>query len=95
MIEGIYDKTIPPLFSEISAFEYEGKLVIAVSVKADGKTYTTTDGRCLKRLERNSKPAYPDELNNVYSSTQNPDFSARIMSDSTLGDINKLEVYNL
>ena len=95
MIEGIYDKTIPPLFSEISAFEYEGKLVIAVSVKADGKTYTTTDGRCLKRLGRNTKPAYPDELNNVYSSTQNPDFSARIMSDSTLGDINKLEVYNL
>lgn len=95
MIEGIYDKTIPPLFSEISAFEYEGKLVIALSVKADGKTYTTTDGRCLKRLGRNSKPAYPDELNNVYSSTQNPDFSARIMSDSTLGDINKLEVYNL
>lgn len=95
MIEGIYDKTIPPLFSEISAFEYEGKLVIALSVKADGKTYTTTDGRCLKRLGRNSKPAYLDELNNVYSSTQNPDFSARIMSDSTLGDINKLEVYNL
>lgn len=95
MIEGIYDKTIPPLFSEISAFEYEGKLVIALSVKADGKTYTTTDGRCLKRLGRNSKPAYPDELNNVYSSTQNPDFSARIMSDSTLGGINKLEVYNL
>lgn len=95
MIEGIYDKTIPPLFSEISAFEYEGKLVIALSVKADGKTYTTTDGRCLKRIGRNSKPAYPDELNNVYSSTQNPDFSARIMSDSTLGDINKLEVYNL
>ena len=95
MIEGIYDKTIPPLFSEISAFEYEGKLVIALSVKADGKTYTTTDGKCLKRLGRNSKPAYPDELNNVYSSTQNPDFSARIMSDSTLGDINKLEVYNL
>lgn len=49
----------------------------------------------MKRLGRNSKPAYPDELNNVYSSTQNPDFSARIMSDSTLGDINKLEVYNL
>ena len=50
IIEGIYDRTIPPLFTEISDFEYEGKLVIAISVKADGKTYTTTDGRCLKRL---------------------------------------------
>ena len=27
IIEGIYDRTIPPLFTEISDFEYEGKLV--------------------------------------------------------------------
>ena len=44
IIEGIYDRTVPPLFTEISDFEYQGKLVIAISVKADGKTYTTTDG---------------------------------------------------
>lgn len=95
IIEGIYDRTIPPLFTEISDFEYEGKLVIAISVKADGKTYTTTDGRCLKRLGRNSKPAYPDELSNVYSSVQNPDFSGRIIGESNLDDVNKLEVYRL
>ena len=57
IIEGIYDKTMPPLFTEISDFEYEGKLIIAISVEADGKTYTTTDGRCLKRLGKNSKPS--------------------------------------
>lgn len=95
IIEGIYDKTVPPLFTEISDFEYEGKLVIAISVKADGKTYTTTDGRCLKRLGRNSKPSYPDELGKVYSSAQNLDFSGRIISESTLDDVNKLEVYSL
>ena len=95
IIEGIYDRTVPPLFTEISDFEYQGKLVIAISVKADGKTYTTTDGRCLKRLGRNSKPAYPDELSNVYSSVQNPDFSGRIIGESTLDDVNKLEVYSL
>lgn len=39
IIEGIYDRTVPPLFTEISDFEYQGKLVIAISVKADGKTY--------------------------------------------------------
>lgn len=33
IIEGIYDKTRPPLFTEIYDFEYEGKLVIAVYVK--------------------------------------------------------------
>lgn len=95
IIEGIYDRTVPPLFTEISDFEYQGKLVIAISVKADGKTYTTTEGRCLKRLGRNSKPAYPDELSNVYSSVQNPDFSGRIIGESTLDDINKLEVYSV
>ena len=95
IIEGIYDKTRPSLFTEICDFEYEGKRVIAISVKADGKTYTTTDGRCLKRLGRNSKPLYPDELSNVYSSNQNPDFSGRIINESTLDDVNKLEVYSL
>lgn len=95
IIEGIYDKTRPSLFTEIYDFEYEGKLVIAISVKADGKTYTTTDGRCLKRLGRNSKPLYPDELSNVYLSNQNPDFSGRIINESTLDDVNKLEVYSL
>ena len=90
IIEGIYDRTVPPLFTEISDFEYQGKLVIAISVKADGKTYTTTDGRCLKRLGKNSKPAYPDELSNFYSSAQNPDFSGRIIGESTLDDIDFL-----
>ena len=95
IIEGIYDKTRPSLFVDIEDFEYERKLVIAISVKSDGKIYTTTDGRCLKRLGKNSKPLYPDELSNVYSAVQNPDFSGRIIRESTLDDINKLEVYNL
>lgn len=95
IIEAIYDKTRPSLFTEIEDFEYNGKLIIAISVKSDGKTYTTTDGRCLKRLGKNSKPLYPDELSNVYSSIQNPDFSGRIISESTLDDVNRLEVYRL
>lgn len=95
ILEGIYDKTRPSLFAEIEDFEYEGKVVIAISVKSDGKTYTTTDGRCLKRLGKNSKPLYPDELSNVYSSIQTPDFSGRIINESTLDDVNKLEVYCL
>lgn len=49
----------------------------------------------MKRLGKNSKPLYPDELSNVYSSIQNPDFSGRIISESTIDDVNKLEVYSL
>lgn len=88
-------RTRPPLFTEISGFIYEGKTVIAISVKPDGTTYATTDGRCLKRLGSNSKPFYPDEMSNKYSSIQNPDFSGQIVDESTEADINKLEIYNL
>ena len=31
----------------------------------------------------------------MYSSNQNPDFSGRIINESTLDDVNKLEVYSL
>ena len=59
IIEGIYDRTVPLLFTEISDFEYEGKLVIAISFKADGKTYTTTDTEFVKFItevqDKNSK----------------------------------------
>lgn len=34
-------------------------------------------------------------MSSVYSSFQNPDFSGRIVSESTLDDVNKLEVYSL
>lgn len=93
--ESIYDKTRPPMFTEIEEIEYRGKTVIAVSVKADGKTYATTDGRCLKRLGKNSKPFYPDEMSNVYSVVNTRDFSAQIVEESSADDINLMVVYSL
>lgn len=93
--EAIYDKTRPPMFTDIEEIDYIGKKIIAISVSSDGKIYATTDGRCLKRLGKNSKPFYPDELSSKYSTEQNPDFSGRIISESTLDDVNKLEVYSL
>ena len=90
MIEAIYDKTRPSLFTEIEVISYKGYDVLAISVEHDGNTYATTDGRCLKRLGRNSKPYYPEEMSNKYSSTQNPDFSGQIISESSVEDINKL-----
>ena len=95
IVEAIYDKTRPPLFTEAREIEYQGKTVIALSVEHDGTTYATTDGRCLRRLGKNSKPYYPDEMSNKYSSLQNPDFSGQIIVESTEDDINKLEIYKL
>lgn len=95
IVEAIYDKTRPPLFTEAGEIEYQGKRVITLSVEHDGITYATTDGRCLRRLGKNSKPYYPDEMSNKYSAIQNPDFSGQIIAESTVDDINKLEVYRL
>ena len=95
IVEAIYDKTRPPLFTEAREIEYQGKTVITLSVEHDGTTYATTDGRCLRRLGKNSKPYYPDEMSNKYSAVQNPDFSGQIIVESTEDDINKLEIYKL
>lgn len=95
IIESIYEKTRPSIFVDPEEIEYNGKKVIALTVASDGITHATTDGRCLKRLGKNSKPFYPDEMSNSYSEIQSSDFSGRILSDSTEDDINKLEVYKL
>ena len=95
IIESIYEKTRPSMFGDPEEIEYNGKKVIALTVASDGITHATTDGRCLKRLGKNSKPFYPDEMSNRYSEIQSSDFSGRILSDSTEDDINKLEVYKL
>ncbi len=95
IMEFIYDRTRPALFTEIEVIQYEGKDVLAIKVERDGTTYATSDGRCLKRLGKNSKPYYPDEMSNKYASVQSPDFSGQILADSTVEDINVLEIYNL
>ena len=95
IIESIYEKTRPSIFVDPEEIEYNGKKVIALTVASDGITHATTDGRCLKRLGKNSKQFYPDEMSNRYSEIQSSDFSGRILSDSTEDDINKLEVYKL
>ena len=95
IIESIYEKTRPSIFVDPEEIEYNGKKVIALTVASDGITHATTDGRCLKRLGKNSKPFYPDEMSNRYSEIQSSDFSGRILSDSTEDDINKLEFYKL
>lgn len=95
IIESIHEKTRPSIFVDPEEIEYNGKKVIALTVASDGITHATTDGRCLKRLGKNSKPFYPDEMSNRYSEIQSSDFSGRILSDSTEDDINKLEVYKL
>lgn len=95
IMESIYDRTRPSLFTEIEVIQYNTFDVLAIKVIPDGNTYATTDGKCLKRLGKNSKPYYPDEMSNKILSIQNPDFSSQIVVESSADDINRLEVYNL
>ena len=95
IIESIYDKTVPHLFVEAETVEIAGKIIIVISVKNDNVIYATSDGRCYKRLGKNSKPYYPQELSQRYDAWQNDDFSKRIISKSTIEDIDLLEVYKL
>lgn len=93
--ESIYDKTRPPMFTDIEEIDYQGKKIIAISVTPDGNTYATTDGRCLKRLGKDSKPYYPDEMSHIYSSSQTLDFSSQIVAESSVDDINLMVAYTL
>ncbi len=95
LLESIYDKTRPPLFADIEEIDYKGNMILAVSVQHDGITYATTDGRCLKRLGKNTKPFYPDEMSHHYTVEQNADFTGKVILESGLDDINRMEVYNL
>ena len=93
--EAIYDRTRPPMFTDIEEIDYQGNKIIAISVTPDGNTYATTDGRCLRRLGKNSKPYYPDEMSHIYSTSQTPDFSSQIIAESSVDDINLMVVYSL
>lgn len=93
--EAIYDKTRPSMFTDIEEIDYQGKKIIAISVTSDRNTYATTDGRCLRRLGKNSKPYYPHEMSHIYSISQTPDFSSHIIAESSVDDINFIVVYSL
>lgn len=46
----------------------------------------------LEAVGQKLKPYYPDEMGNKYISIQSPDFSRQILPDSTVEDINTLEI---
>lgn len=57
IMESIYDRTRPALFTDIEIIRYEEKDILAIKVEKDGTTYAVSDGRCLKRLGRSWQTA--------------------------------------
>lgn len=95
LMEGIYDSTRPPLFTECVALHHPDGDVLAIHAAHDGMTYAAVDGSCYKRLGKNSKPFYPSEMSHRYSIRQTADFSSRVIVESSQEDIDKLRVYEL
>lgn len=95
LIEAIYDKTRPSMFVEPEEIHCSEGVVIALHIEHDSNVYCTTDGRFLKRLGKNSKPFYPEEMSNKYYSNNIRDFSAKVVMDSSFDDVNLLDVYAL
>lgn len=95
IVESIYDRTVPKLFTEIEEVIIEGKMILVIHVEQSNQLIATSSGEVFKRLGKNSKPMYPDEysINTINKTTK--DFSSLILTASREEDINYIEVYKL
>ena len=95
IIESIYDRTIPKLFTEIEEVKVNDKIVLVLKVEKSNNVISTSAGETFKRLGKNSKPMFAENFpSNIFGKT-NDDFSNIIIEDSSLDDINLMEVYKL
>lgn len=95
IIESIYDRTVPKLFTTIEKVNVYNKMVLAIKVPKSNQLISTSSGEVFKRLGKNSKPLYPNEYNLNEITKASKDFSTLALADSSESDINSLEVYKL
>lgn len=93
IVESIYDRTIPNIFTKAETIRINDKDVIVIEVEKGMQLCGTTSGEYYKRLGKNSKPYNPTGIKEDFSIST--DYSAQIIEQSTIDDINILEVYKL
>ncbi len=93
IIESIYDRTVPNLFTKAEVVSINDKDIIVIYVDKGRRLYGTSSGEYYKRLGKNSKPYTPEKLNNDFD--EDADYSSQIIQSSNEDDINLLEVYKL
>ena len=93
IIESIYDRTSPNLFTRAESVDIDGKNIIVLNVEKSNKLFGTSAGEYYKRLGKNSKPYTPERIKNDFN--DDIDYSAEIIKESSIEDINMLEVYKL
>lgn len=95
IIESIYDKTMPKLFTDIEVLTVESNRIFKITVEKSSKVISTSNGIVYKRLGKNTKPWYPSEYSSNKITGFKGDYSARIIEDSGKDDIDFIEVKNL
>lgn len=93
IIESIYDRTMPNIFTKAESICVEGKDVIVIKVEKGMQLTGTTSGEYYKRLGKNSKPYNPSSMKEDFNIDK--DYSAQIIEQTSIDDINILEVYKL
>lgn len=95
IMESIYDRTIPKLFTDIEEVFVENNTILVIYVPKVSTLYATSAGEVYKRLGKNTKPMFPEEFPIMQSGKVNNDFSNVIIEDSSEEDIDSLEVYKI
>lgn len=95
IIESIYDRTVPNLFTDIEVVAVEDKHILKIIVGKSSEIISTSKGNAYKRLGKNTKPYHPSEYSSNRISGFERDYSANIIKDSSKEDIDFIEVENL
>lgn len=78
ILESIHERTIPKLFTDIEEINIENKIILIITVHKADNIYATSAGEIFKRLEKNTKPMFPEEFPIMQSGKVNNDFSNHI-----------------
>ncbi|WP_058306253.1 AlbA family DNA-binding domain-containing protein [Gracilibacillus massiliensis] len=95
IIESIYDKTMPNLFTDIDVSNIEGKDILIITVEKSPDIVATSKGVVYKRLGKNTKPFYPSEYASNKIKGFEGDYSAKVIVPATKNDIDFTEVERL
>ncbi|MGJ7920636.1 RNA-binding domain-containing protein [Neobacillus sp. LXY-4] len=95
IIESIYDRTVPNLFTDIDIIRFAGKDILKISIQKSQEIVATSKGVVYKRLGKNTKPYYPSEYTSNNIQGFKGDYSAKIIEPSTINDLDMTEVERL
>lgn len=95
IIESIYDKTIPKLFTDIDVIKISNKVIMKITIQKSQEIVATSKGVVYKRLGKNTKPLYPSEYTSNSIKGFEGDYSAKVIEPAAKDDIDFTEVERL